>query len=488
MSKNVLVADDSVVIQKSIGITFAQEGFSITYVGNGEEAYSKAKQVKPDIVIADVVMPKRNGYELCEIMKKDPQFKTVPILLLASAHEAFDEPRSKAIGADGFIIKPFESQALREKVIQLLSRKAGTQTPSQTSPMSGGIASLPTLHFTAPATPGKPVVGTPNLAPKPDSKPMNRPQAPAAASPASTIAGRPPLSQPFSSNVSSPASTIASQQPKTRDTPMLELDFSDPLADTTLQADETSFDFPQTGGFTEPQSTTENSSEGLSTSPANSSLQNQLEEPSGQTLPSTEFWDFSVDTSPPSQEQEPKDFELSKPETKQWGKIVSGTWDPSGNFTPSMKINTSAAETEPIAPIELASHEGPPSSFEESGFDLMDGGSSALPTTIGSTSKGPSDLILEQSLVSEPLIDIENPTVSGPVYSPMDETLPFSEQAASKVSPTIQGPSISLTNEQIEAIVIKVFKNVIERIAWEVVPDLAENIIKEELARLTQEK
>jgi CheY-like chemotaxis protein len=93
MPKTLLLADDSVTIQKVVGIVFATEDYRITAVDNGEDALRKAREMRPDIVLADAVMPRMNGYELCQAIKADPQLADVPVLLLAGTFEPFDEAR-----------------------------------------------------------------------------------------------------------------------------------------------------------------------------------------------------------------------------------------------------------------------------------------------------------------------------------------------------------------------------------------------------------
>ena len=83
MPKNLLLADDSITIQKVVGITFANEDFKVTSVDNGDDAIAKARELRPDVILADVVMPKKNGYEVCEAVKGDPALQGIPVLLLA---------------------------------------------------------------------------------------------------------------------------------------------------------------------------------------------------------------------------------------------------------------------------------------------------------------------------------------------------------------------------------------------------------------------
>ena len=87
MPKSLLLADDSITIQRVVGITFANEDFEITTVDNGEDAISKAKEIKPDIVLADVIMPKKNGYEVCQAVKTDAVLGATPVLLLTATSQ-----------------------------------------------------------------------------------------------------------------------------------------------------------------------------------------------------------------------------------------------------------------------------------------------------------------------------------------------------------------------------------------------------------------
>jgi CheY-like chemotaxis protein len=122
MSRKLLLADDSITIQKVIGITFAHEDYELTVVDNGDAALQKALANCPDLVLADVFMPGKNGYELCAAIKGNPALAQVPVLLLSGTFEPFDEQKARDAGADSWISKPFESQALIARVEELLSR------------------------------------------------------------------------------------------------------------------------------------------------------------------------------------------------------------------------------------------------------------------------------------------------------------------------------------------------------------------------------
>jgi len=121
MPKKLLLADDSVTIQKVIGISFANEDVTLVTVDNGDDAVAKAQELRPDLVLADVVMPGKTGYEVCEAIKSDPSLRHIPVLLLTGTFEAFDEDRALQVGAAGHVAKPFEAQTLVNQVNQLLA-------------------------------------------------------------------------------------------------------------------------------------------------------------------------------------------------------------------------------------------------------------------------------------------------------------------------------------------------------------------------------
>ncbi len=116
MAQRLLLADDSITIQKVVELVLAEEDFEIKAVSNGEEALNVIESFNPDIVLADIEMPKMNGYQLCEKIKQDPKTASVPVILLAGAFEPIDEELARQVGADDSVIKPFESQELISKI------------------------------------------------------------------------------------------------------------------------------------------------------------------------------------------------------------------------------------------------------------------------------------------------------------------------------------------------------------------------------------
>jgi len=161
MPKTLLLADDSVVIQKLVGLSFANEDVEIVTTDNGDDAVIRAREIRPDVVLADVVMPGKSGYEVCEAIKQDPDLGHVPVLLLTGTFEAFDEARAAASGADGQITKPFEAQALVERVTEVMNRPppataASHQTPPPIPPSANEYdffdENVTTLNPADPAT------------------------------------------------------------------------------------------------------------------------------------------------------------------------------------------------------------------------------------------------------------------------------------------------------------------------------------------------
>src|SRR4051794_910101 len=146
MKRRILLADDSVTIQKVIELTFMDEDFEVRAVSNGDEALALLPEIKPDFVIADVHMPGANGYEVC---RKSKQLQiSVPVLLLVGTFEPFDENEARAAGADSFLKKPFDSQELLQRVQELLApSQAQAAAAPPPLPSMSERASIPTLSF-----------------------------------------------------------------------------------------------------------------------------------------------------------------------------------------------------------------------------------------------------------------------------------------------------------------------------------------------------
>lgn len=154
MGSRVLLADDSVTIQKVVGIIFANEDYELTVVDSGDAALQKARELKPDVMLVDALMPGKNGYEVCSEIRRDPQLSHIALLLMTGAFEAVDEEKNRQSGADDFITKPFESQTLIDMTGRLiaLTRQRASQAAAQAPPAAppAAVAPAPAAVPTAP--------------------------------------------------------------------------------------------------------------------------------------------------------------------------------------------------------------------------------------------------------------------------------------------------------------------------------------------------
>ena len=123
MAHKLLLADDSVTIQRVIELTFADEDIDVTLVGDGQQAIDRLDADPPDIILADIDMPKRDGYEVAAYVKSRPTLAHIPVVLLMGAFEPIDEARAAAVGSSDVLAKPFEPQMVINRVKELLGKK-----------------------------------------------------------------------------------------------------------------------------------------------------------------------------------------------------------------------------------------------------------------------------------------------------------------------------------------------------------------------------
>jgi CheY-like chemotaxis protein len=121
-----LLADDSVTIQRVIELTFSGEDIQVIAVNDGEQAIARIPIEKPDIVLADIGMPKKGGYDVAAFVKGRSELEHIPVLLLAGAFEPVDQARAEQVRCDGVLIKPFEPRQVIERVRELLEGMKGS--------------------------------------------------------------------------------------------------------------------------------------------------------------------------------------------------------------------------------------------------------------------------------------------------------------------------------------------------------------------------
>jgi len=142
MSKTILLADDSVTIQKVIELTFMDQDHRVETVGSGDAAIARLGELKPDFVITDVHMPGADGYEVARRSKA--LYPDVPVLLLVGTFEPFDEGDLASSGADEVLKKPFDSQELMRLVTEMSPGSGGAEESESASDDDTTAASGPT--------------------------------------------------------------------------------------------------------------------------------------------------------------------------------------------------------------------------------------------------------------------------------------------------------------------------------------------------------
>jgi CheY-like chemotaxis protein len=120
VTHKLLLADDSVTIQRVVELTFSGEDVQVVTVGDGEQAIARIPIELPDIVLADIGMPKRSGYDVAAFVKGRADLSHIPVVLLAGAFEPVDENRAQQVHSDGVLVKPFEPQQVISRVRALI--------------------------------------------------------------------------------------------------------------------------------------------------------------------------------------------------------------------------------------------------------------------------------------------------------------------------------------------------------------------------------
>ena len=124
MSGEILVVDDEPNIVLSLEFLMKKEGYNVTTASNGVEALEFIKQLRPDLVLLDVMMPRMDGYEVCQAIRDDPELSSVRIIMLTARGRDVERDKGMALGADDYVTKPFATRELVEKVNSLLERSS----------------------------------------------------------------------------------------------------------------------------------------------------------------------------------------------------------------------------------------------------------------------------------------------------------------------------------------------------------------------------
>lgn len=116
MSHSVLVVDDEPNIVMSLEFLMEQAGFEVRVAADGEAAIKAMEDKLPDLVLLDVMMPKRDGYDLCQMIRAKPEWKEVRIIMLTAKGREVEREKGMALGADDYVTKPFSTRELVERV------------------------------------------------------------------------------------------------------------------------------------------------------------------------------------------------------------------------------------------------------------------------------------------------------------------------------------------------------------------------------------
>ncbi|HIJ97151.1 MAG TPA: response regulator [Desulfuromonadales bacterium] len=409
MSIKLLVADDSITIQKVIGIIFGGDEYSLTIVDNGKTALEKAREIVPDVLLIDALMPGMSGYEVAEAIRATPELALKPIMILTGSFEPFDETKAKSCGADDFLAKPFESQQIVTKVRDLVelgaSRSHDAAICVNTAAVEGPDDSEAEAFSFA------------------DSSDVFAPLeeqvvTPPAAEPAAETAAIPPTSADI-------------------------WDAFTPLVETeTAPAKETvSFELPQeTDVFALANAQPESPAE-----PSAAPTEEPVHHTGSQWIPVEEnTFEFTEEVV--SRVHQPSSLEpLAAPQPTEFGDITLENEQISSFITTAIDdVAPEPVVPEPVVPQEVTPVEVEPA---------------PLPECV--------------------------PEETAPI--PAEEVPIVADVPAAEV-PVAEAPAMTatLTEEQLKAAIASVSREVIERIVWEVVPDLAETLIKEAIRQIKE--
>lgn len=112
----IMLIDDSKTIRKSVELYMKESGHQVILAVDGYEALSKITEHHPDLIFVDITMPRLDGYQTCALIKRNHQYKTIPVLMLSSKSGLFDKAKGRVVGADDYLTKPFTKSSLLETI------------------------------------------------------------------------------------------------------------------------------------------------------------------------------------------------------------------------------------------------------------------------------------------------------------------------------------------------------------------------------------
>lgn len=590
MPKKILLADDSITIQKVVELTFSDGDYEVTAVNNGAKAIQKLAEMRPDIILSDIIMPEKNGYEVCEYVKSHPEFRNIPVVLLTGTFEPFDPDRAEKAGCDAVVTKPFESQSLIHKVEELITQSHANAAAASAAPEPATTQAVPTVEAVSPWM-EEPPAATPEAfthdadifaAPPPiqatTEMPFEIPPTPSFTSPADTpfgepageefagetrafprmsfeemqqMAAPPPPPAPETSPWDEPApapeadtdSPFGAPPPveefssETRAFPRMSLEEMQQMTAGGISVDQPAATPPPPPAPEPPPAATSPWDEeapafsgetrafpklnfddfqqpAFSTEPDNASPFGTDEAPAfgGETraFPKLSFDDFQqMSATPEPQPEPPVEAAPSawEPQPEPQAEEPPSAWEAPAPEEPADAFNESAA---PFHAAETPSFDaGQAVTFDEEPVAAPEAGwmPPAQEEAAPEAPSGFSDQPMPEDVpfAAEPVesLSAEEPAWSlpeGAAEAAQAEAEP-EEPAAAAVAPAALAPeapampiaarSADLTDEQVDRIARRVVElisdQVVRNIAWEVIPDLAEMVVKERIRQLEAE-
>jgi len=485
--KKILVADDSVTIQKVIALTFAEESFEIQSVGTGSDALDKIKEWQPDIVLADVIMPQMNGYELSKAIKEDQSTSNIPVLLLAGTFEAFDEEEAKAAGADDYITKPFESGELISKVKNLTGLM-------DTAPAQEPVAAVPEAPEQVPQEiPSEPLPQADPPAAESISAAVPSPEPPAAV--VEELTADFPESVNFEPVAPEATSPSADDEPDIWDIlSEVSSDIDTELPSAAQPEAETSV--PSLGPLEDAGVVDVGSFEvGL-----DREVESVPEVPivGAEIKPEEEVVEFSPvpQESPVNDishvEERERDF-FGLDESQETGPVIGSLDDAIEEISFEVEeASQGADEASFIVPDPLENQQETTGETVSPEMFMSD-----IPAEAGQVEEipdvhtEPDPASIEMSPTAEeiaPVLEVQDiPSAAVPEAVPDEGEMPVLEEPQPEASVPVAGDQIQIDDDRIMELVRKIAEEKAEKVAWEVIPELAEVLIREAIAKIKSE-
>ena len=464
MPVKILLADKSITIQKVVEMLFSGKEYEVTCVSDGDSAFGEASRIVPDVVLADVDLPRIDGYSLAGRLRETAALAKIPVILMLSRDDVYDALKGKLAGIVDNIAKPFESQDLIGKVKKALS---AAPAPAE-----------------SPAPPPKPAAA-PTSSSKPAAEPVPLPKpAMAPPSPYRPVAERAPAppSKPREA-VPNDIFDIIEEAPakaEVKEMPALQ---SSPKPAKTVKAaepDEEMFEVePEYEVEPEPEPSKPSTSRpsDLTTAPkakdewAGLMTEERPEpEPAPGPPPTTESFDTD----------------------QLFGKDLATSQAPAAQaFEPAFETDAGAPGPEPTAPPSFDFNEPLSAEAKEAlplgqrAMDEMREGLGLGGGAVRATDMHP-DIVSFESLDMASRASHEDYTFAPPAA--VTPPAPPSAERPAVAPPRFPGVSDEMLKDVAKESIEKAMREILERVAWEVIPDLAERLIREEIERLKAER